>query len=929
MAYALAAAIAMPLSRPASATDQIDLDGNPANGAESKIVTRVLQSYPVKIENVITNNAIGKSFVFDWDGAGPGGFDSFVTPGPDVGTKWEWTTISQVYSILSPVIFRLSSRGIPVVGTSPGGIRGGDGTSGGTFMVAGKSISPTQVTVSSASLTSSLITFFSPEKTVATCGGTYAPGRFEQTITNETGGTFDVTVEQPDCCPEAQMTICDDGCQFYLTDRHNCGGCGVECAFDEFCSEGACEPICPPGQSLCGETCVDLTSDPGNCGACAAACDPLYRCTAGACEPDCPPGHTLCGEICVDLTSDPDHCGACGTECGTLYVCTSGACESTCPPGETVCGEVCSDLLTDEANCGACGAACDPLYRCTAGACEPDCPPGQTLCGQTCVDLLSDEANCGACGTQCGTLYACLSGTCTSTCPLGETVCGDVCADLQSDPLNCGTCGHSCGANQICTAGGCQTCRPPTGTACDNRCVNTHTDPLNCGGCGNVCDFSGCPSTGQGTCSQGDSCVCSPLAATSDVLLFAPLAPQPPPRAAQATQAPDRDRPTPRAAASTQARTPVARAASPRTTDAAGRRESRPTRGARLGSAAVSVVEAPVCDVTPLQQTIPPGGTFTRCQAGAIAGKEVFTIATIVQDGKPVAKGPCSLIVPAPETVIPPFLPSPVGVFVLDESGDGLCQPGEACQMFVSVQNIGTAAILNPIGTLASPPDAFNPLPLVFTSDTSTYPDFPAYGAGGDCDTQPQIDPKTNTLAYSVILPHEQEPDIGRVFALELLGDNGGPVTATMPFVLGVGKACNPATDIDGKTYDGLAGFLSPVDAQLVPEGGPVRYSSGSFNQTKTIPLKVRLSCGTQALGLVGVDPAPQIIAVVHATLGPQSLANINGANGANPNDPAFQCSTNGCEFQLRTRDLPIGVYVISVRMPDTRVFQAGFTLRP
>jgi hypothetical protein len=347
-----------------------------------------------------------------------------------------------------------------------------------------------------------------------------------------------------------------------------------------------------------------------------------------------------------------------------------------------------------------------------------------------------------------------------------------------------------------------------------------------------------------------------------------------------------------------------------------------------LGSTA-SAIEAPVCDIAPVQQVIPPGGTFTQCQVGAIVGKEIFTIATIAQDGKPVAQGPCSLIVPAPEVAIPAFLPSATGVFVDDESGDGLCQPGEACNLRVAVQNVGTGATLNPIGTLASPPDEFNPLPLILTQNVSSFPDFPAYGPGGDCDTPPALDPKTNAVAYSVILPLEQEPDIGRVFTLDLVGDHDGPVAATMPFVLGIGRKCDPATDIDGETYDGLAGLLAPVAARLVPQGHPVNYSTGEFNQTKTLPLKLRLSCGTAVLGPTGIDPRPEIVAIVHATLGPQPLTSINAANGANPNDPAFECNSDLCEFQMRTRDLPVGVYVISVRMPDSRVFEAGFTLRP
>jgi hypothetical protein len=82
-------------------------------------------------------------------------------------------------------------------------------------------------------------------------------------------------------------------------------------------------------------------------------------------------------------------------------------------------------------------------------------------------------------------------------------------------------------------------------------------------------------------------------------------------------------------------------------------------------------------------------------------------------------------------------------------------------------------------------------------------------------------------------------------------------------------------------------------------------------------------------LGSSGIDPSPEIVALVHDTLGPQSLEGINGDNNANPDDPSFSCGSSSCDYQFRTEHLEVGDYVISIQMPDTRVFQAGFTLRP
>jgi hypothetical protein len=134
---------------------------------------------------------------------------------------------------------------------------------------------------------------------------------------------------------------------------------------------------------------------------------------------------------------------------------------------------------------------------------------------------------------------------------------------------------------------------------------------------------------------------------------------------------------------------------------------------------------------------------------------------------------------------------------------------------------------------------------------------------------------------------------------------------------------------LDGETYDQVDGLKSPVNAPLVPQGNPVNYAPGTFNQTKTIPLKISLGCGAQTLGPEDIDPFPEIVGLVHETLGPQSLDGINGSNSANPSDPFFNCGGNRCEYELRTKQLPIGTYVISFAMPDTRVFEAGFTLVP
>ena len=55
----------------------------------------------------------------------------------------------------------------------------------------------------------------------------------------------------------------------------------------------------------------------------------------------------------------------------------------------------------------------------------------------------------------------------------------------------------------------------------------------------------------------------------------------------------------------------------------------------------------------------------------------------------------------------------------------------------------------------------------------------------------------------------------------------------------------------------------------------------------------------------------------------------INDDSNANPDDPEFSCSSSNCDYQFRTDDLPAGPIIISVEMPDGRVYEAGLTLRP
>ncbi|MGZ3455968.1 MAG: hypothetical protein ACXVEF_40555 [Polyangiales bacterium] len=87
-------------------------------------------------------------------------------------------------------------------------------------------------------------------------------------------------------------------------------------------------PTCsPPTDSYCpgapSGPCVNTMTDRDNCGGCGMSCPPTQSCIAGSC--DCASGLALCGGVCVDTSSDPLHCGGCGKTCS---VCIAGECSS-------------------------------------------------------------------------------------------------------------------------------------------------------------------------------------------------------------------------------------------------------------------------------------------------------------------------------------------------------------------------------------------------------------------------------------------------------------------------------------------------------------------------------------------------------------------------------------------------------------------------
>ncbi len=454
-----------------AATKSVDLDGRP--GAESAVDLNVLQTFPPRIENKVTNRTPGDAFQFSWKSAGPGGFTSSVPVGNTngVGVTWVWTTNQTVYAftgnacandvcfvqtagpdplgsvcelgcfddgvrltlakgtspgqvlltwsggvapygvyragsavtIGSPTNLLLSTSGVQHTDTPPGSVvfyrvdaatclerkpcqsnadcilvTEGACASRGPFAVPGRSMFASDVTVSSAALTSSLITFFSPPHEVFRAGSRVVPSAsgvvLQDVLTNMSAAPVTVRVDPypPGCCTEPGRISCGGDCFDWRTDAAHCGGCDIFCGEEEVCSEGRCISICPEGTVFCGEGCVNTQSDEENCGGCGESCGELEVCVEGGCTLYCPEGTTPCGDGCVSTQSDEENCGGCGESCGEAQICAEGVC-SSCPDGLLVCGGTCVDPQFDEQNCGACGnacsASCDGYAYCYYGEC--------------------------------------------------------------------------------------------------------------------------------------------------------------------------------------------------------------------------------------------------------------------------------------------------------------------------------------------------------------------------------------------------------------------------------------------------------------------------------------------------------------------------------------------------------------------------------
>jgi hypothetical protein len=100
-----------------------------------------------------------------------------------------------------------------------------------------------------------------------------------------------------------------------------------------------------------------------------------------------------------------------------------------------------------------------------------------------------------------------------------------------------------------------------------------------------------------------------------------------------------------------------------------------------------------------------------------------------------------------------------------------------------------------------------------------------------------------------------------------------------------------------------------------------------AFKQGNTLPLKLRLYCGTTELTDTAV-PAPQIFQLWRSGEEvPLTLLDLD-SGASNDDGYIFRYSDGTWIYNLSTRNLTTGSYIVTILMPDGNRYHASFVLR-
>ena len=203
--------------------------------------------------------------------------------------------------------------------------------------------------------------------------------------------------------------------------------------------------------------------------------------------------------------------------------------------------------------------------------------------------------------------------------------------------------------------------------------------------------------------------------------------------------------------------------------------------------------------------------------------------------------------------------------------------------------------------------------------------------------TPPTLTPPPDLIVACASLTATLVADLGTPAASDLCGGVTVTNDATASFPFGPTTVTWTATDDQALTTTAtqkvtvavdIVGLNAPVPAKLVLPG-PTEppLPPKAFKAGRTVPLKLQLFCGGQALTDLDV-PAPAIVDL-EKTGGVVDLETIDpDAGGANDNGFVFRYADPNWIYNLNTSGLGTGTFTITIEMPDELQYQARFVLR-
>lgn len=795
-----------------SADKSVNLDG--ATGNESVVSTNVVTTFPVKVKNKVTNKAVGQAFRFNWPSAGPGGFFSEAgnssRPGTanGVGAVWTWDTTRTVFAFTGSTCTNdiCFTRTFPTASTAPLG----------PFGVPGRSLTASNVTVTNESLTSSLLTFFSPETElfhVTSSVEQLGAGlfRYRTTFVNNTGSSI-VINEAPS--PLGCNSVCGDGvregaedCDGSSLGGTTCGTfgmagtlhCDAGCHYDySECHAATCPNGVREGFEQCdgtdlgGSDCTDFGAKGGTLG-CDSECNYDFSGCLLYCGNNVIEGSETCDGTDVNdwsCSNLPESGGGTGFVLGGGSPAGSVSCTSQCDLDLSKCENVCGNGIAEPKaqtpeECDRFdlrGESCESLSKGTRHGlldCGSDCFFDTNGC--TCGDHVRNGFD------QCdGTDFG--GADCVTLGGTGGTLgCGEFC---DYDLSNCtGICGNGVvdSASEECDGTDFQgeTCVTQGGTEEGSKGLTCNYDcTINTSLCAGMC--------GNGVVNDGEECDGSDLdGATCDgkgsALRGAGLASR------------------------------RHRGRDSRTSASSLGFENSPSCDFKC-QLDFSTCNVP-CDVPGSTNTVDAHDTTSRCEVSTHPAKEVAGQITVcgneIPDGDPscgtaaATEGTANYFVPDESVTIGDVFFSPLGVEIVEPGGNGRAEPGETIDFRVNLFNAGTVDAHNVTATLSIPPsdldgDGTTDPAITILNGTGSYPDscMRGFGSGsGDCTSAPTpVIPCANSPLFRISIPANFPVDVSPPFELSF--------SFTTPALAGSVRADAPAKRDD-------AGHARPVR----PEG--------------------------------------------------------------------------------------------------------------